>query len=194
MADNESPIGTDRNMRLDRIEFAAMNNPFRRWLQRHIEFRIFKNHLEKRRIDLEGKAIMDAGCGSGYSTELILNEFHPSRIIAFDYMPEQINLARERGLDVDFSVGDLTRLEYADNICDAVFIFGVIHHIPEWRKAFCEVSRVLKPGGVLLVHEPRYSFSWAQFESGIRNAGMNVLEFRRFFLAYFRAYLCQKTI
>ena len=52
MADNESSIGTDKNMRLDRIEFAAMNNPFRRWLQRHIEFRIFKNHLEKRRMEI----------------------------------------------------------------------------------------------------------------------------------------------
>jgi hypothetical protein len=36
--------GDDKSeMRLGRLEFAAMNNPVRRWLQKHIEFMIFKN-------------------------------------------------------------------------------------------------------------------------------------------------------
>jgi hypothetical protein len=58
-------------MRLGRIEFLAMNNPLKRWLQKHVEFRVFRRHLEKHHIDLTGKAILDAGCGSGYGTELI---------------------------------------------------------------------------------------------------------------------------
>jgi ubiquinone/menaquinone biosynthesis C-methylase UbiE len=150
--------------------------------------------LKKRHISLEKKLIMDAGCGSGYSTELIAHEFHPSRIIAFDYMPEQINLAKKRELRVDFSTGDLTQIESADNTCDAVFIFGVLHHIPEWRAAVCEVFRVLKPGGVLLVDEPRARFNWLEFESGIRQAGMNILEVRNIFFTLLRGYLCQKPI
>jgi len=55
-------------MRLGVIEFLAMNNPIRRWIQKHVEFNIFKKHLNNRCIDLEGGVIMDAGCGSGYST------------------------------------------------------------------------------------------------------------------------------
>ena len=179
-------------MRLGRLEFAAMNNPVRRWLQKHIEFRIFKKHLKKRDIHPEDGVIMDAGCGSGYSTELILNEYHPSQVIAFDYMPEQVRLAERRGLDVEFVVGDLRGIECDSSRCDAVFIFGVLHHIAEWKKALCEVARVLKPGGVLLFDEPRYQFTWRQLEAGIKSEGMDILEVKTLFFGYFRAYLCQK--
>jgi len=59
--------GGDSNgdMRLGKLEFLAMNNPLRRWVQKHVEFRIFKNQLQKRDIHLEDGVIMDAGCGSG---------------------------------------------------------------------------------------------------------------------------------
>ena len=184
----------DGEMRLGRLEFAAMNNPIRRWLQKHIEFRIFKKQLEKRDIHLEDGVIMDAGCGGGYSTELIVNEYHPSRVIAFDYMPEQVRLAKRRGLNVEFLVGDLRRIECGSSTCDAVFIFGVLHHIAEWKTALSEVARVLKPGGVLLFDEPRYQFTWRQLEAGLRSAGMDVLEAKTLLFGYFHAYLCQKRL
>ena len=184
----------DGDMRLGRLEFLAMNNPIRRWLQKHIEFRIFRNQLEKRDIHLEDGVIMDAGCGSGYSTELIVNEYHPSRVIAFDYMPEQVHLAERRSLDVEFLVGDLRRIECGSSMCDAVFIFGVLHHMAEWKTALCEVARVLKPGGVLLFDEPRYQFTWRQLEAGVRSTGMDILEMNTRFFHYFHAYLCQKRL
>jgi len=188
----ETPTDSNGDMRCGRLEFLAMNNPLRRWIQKHIEFKIFKKHLEKWCVDLEGGIIMDAGCGSGYSTELIVNEYHPSQVIAFDYMPEQIRLARKRLLKVDFCVGDLRRIESESGTCDAVFIFGVLHHIPQWRKALSEVARVLKQGGVLLVDEPLYQFTWEELEYGIRSVGMDILEVSNLFFQYFHAYLCRK--
>ena len=65
------------SMRLGQFEFNAMNNPFRRFFQKHKEFALFKKMLKRNTIDLYGKIIMDAGCGSGYSTKLIIDEFHP---------------------------------------------------------------------------------------------------------------------
>jgi ubiquinone/menaquinone biosynthesis C-methylase UbiE len=170
-----------------------MNNPVRRWIQKHIEFKIFKRRLEKWRVDLQGSIIMDAGCGSGYSTELIVNEYHPTQVIAFDFMPEQVRLARRRGLNVDFFVGDLRQIKSENGICDAVFIFGVLHHIPEWRKALSEVARVLKPGGVLLLDEPKYEFTWKELESGMRAVGMDILDVSHLLFKYFAAYLCRKA-
>lgn len=189
---NESFGDEHGYMRLGAIEFLAMNNPIRRWIQKHVEFRLFKNHLDKRCIDLKGGIIMDAGCGSGYSTELLANEYHPSHLIAFDYMPEQIRLARKRKLNVDLSVGDLRKIQSGDATFDAVFIFGVIHHIAQWQEALFEVTRVLKPGGVLLLDEPKYGFTWEELESELRNLGLDILDTSTFFFKLFHTYLCQK--
>lgn len=99
-------------MRLGKLEFAAMNNPIRRLVQKHLEFKTFCNFLESHDIDLTNTIIMDAGCGSGYSTELIINKFKPAGVIAFDLMPEQIALAKRRHLSVDFTIGDVTKLQH----------------------------------------------------------------------------------
>ncbi|TCL76958.1 methyltransferase family protein [Hydrogenispora ethanolica] len=180
-------------MRLGKVEFALMNNPLRRLLQRKVEFGAFLSLLEKQRIDLAGKVIMDAGCGSGYSTELILKAFRPARVIAFDLMPEQIRLAARRGLPAEFAVGDMTRIDCADGFCDAAFVFGVLHHIPEWRLALAELRRVLKPGGVLLAEEPEYRFHWTELMAGMGAAGLEVVECRALYWGYFHTYLCRRV-
>ena len=184
-------ISAAESVRLGRFEFLAMNNPLKRWVQKHWEFRIFLRMLERQGVDLHGKAIMDAGCGSGYGTELILRRLRPGRIFAFDLMPEQIELAKRRGLPVDFRVGDATRMEEEDSSCDGVFIFGILHHIPSWRQALKETARVLKPGGVLLVEEPLYRFTWPELEAGIREAGMEIAERKAWLFGNFHSYLCK---
>ena len=53
----------------------------------------------------------------------------------------------------DVSVGDVTAIQAPDQSFDAVFDFGVIHHVPAWENAICEVRRVLKPGGIFVFEE-----------------------------------------
>ena len=137
---------------------------------------------------------MDAGCGSGYSTKLILEKFHPLRLDAFDLMPEQIKIARNRRLAADFHVGDVTRIEARDSSVDSVFIFGILHHIPAWKQALKELARVIKPHGVLLLEEPHFVhlFDWPDLTAGIEQSGFFVLEQKPWLMGYFHSYLCRK--
>jgi SAM-dependent methyltransferase len=44
-------------------------------------------------------------------------------------------------------------LPYRDGVLDAVFGFGVLHHLPDWRQGVREIARVLKPGGIYFLEE-----------------------------------------
>ena len=57
---------------------------------------------------------------------------------------------RARGVGED---AFLVAIHAADDTYDAVFDFGIIHHIPRWREALDEVARVLKPGGRFFFEE-----------------------------------------
>lgn len=67
--------------------------------------------------------------------------------------------ARHRGnARVCVGVGDVSEIAAADATYDAVFDFGIIHHVPEWRAAVHEMFRVLKPGGRVYVEEVLAAF------------------------------------
>ena len=68
-----------------------------------------------------------------------------------------VQLARRRlshhGDRVRVFVGDATSIDAEDESYDAVFDFGIIHHVPCWRDALAEIYRVLVPGGRLYAEE-----------------------------------------
>ena len=199
-------------MRLSRVEFVAMNNPIRRWIQKRIEFRFLKKFLERHNIDLTSGLILDVGCGSGYSTKLIGSQYIPRELVAFDIMPEQIELAKKRYKEARFFVGDVTEIKSPSNKYDAVFVFGILHHVPEWKVALREIYRVLKPKGVLLIEEvnrsgvdfvekylhfshPKESrFDWPQFAEELKEVGFDIVEESKIILSIFHVYFCMKPI
>jgi SAM-dependent methyltransferase len=142
-------------MRLSRAEFLAMNNPARRLLQRAVELPL----LRRMGLQVENRDVLEIGCGSGYAAAL-LSRLGPRRYVGVDLMPEQIALARARRLpDAEFRIGDATDLiDFPDASQDVVIIFGVLHHIPAWRRSVDEIGRVLRPGGQLYVEEPGHRF------------------------------------
>jgi len=185
-------MGKDDSIRLGKFEFFAMNNPLREWRMKHKEFPLMTRMLQNHSIGLTGKVIVDMGCGSGYSTSLLVKEFDPSRIVAFDIMPEQIKLAKRRQLNVAFQVGDATAIDMPDVSCDAVLEFAILHHIPRWRKALSEAVRILVPGGIMFIEEPHKLFEWDEFESGILSTGLSILERKQWYGGYFRFFLTRK--
>lgn len=184
--------------RLNELELAAMQTRTRRVSQRLWELPTFVRMLDGAGVDLRGKRLLDAGCGSGYGLALLRERFAPSRLVGVDLMPEQIERARVRGVtDAELRVGDLTAIEEREGAFDGVFVFGILHHMPDWQAALRELARVLAPGGVLCVEElhgravrllDRYAgtshpreaaFDWPRLRAGLDHAGLELLDERK---------------
>ncbi len=136
--------------KLSAREFEAMNAPWRRWMQRSMEFPTLKRFG----IPIAGQDVLEVGCGSGYGAQL-LSTLEPRSYQGFDFMPEQVALARKRLPGFDFFVQDAADMKsIPDASKDTVVIFGVLHHIPEWQAAVRECTHVLRPGGEVYVEEP----------------------------------------
>ncbi len=141
-------------MILNRLEFLLMNNPIRSAIQRHFEAPKF---LRMGR-PLTGAPVLELGCGRGVGAEVILDVFGAATVDAFDLDPRMIALAQRRlasrGPKVRLWIGDAAAINAPDAAYEAVFDFGIIHHVPNWRDVLFEVHRVLRPGGLLFAEEP----------------------------------------
>lgn len=140
-------------MLLNRAESALMNNPVRAAIQKHLEAR----RLLRMGGPMSGGRALELGCGRGVGTELILDRFGADSVDAFDLDPSMVALARKRlaprGSRVRVWVGDAGAVSAPEASYDAVFDFGIIHHVPDWRRVLTEVHRVLKPGGQFYAEE-----------------------------------------
>ncbi len=174
-------------MLLNKVEKLLMNNPVREAAQRYYEARRLR--------ELGGRAL-EIGCGRGVGVEIILEQFGADTVDAFDLDPDMVRRAQARlerfGDRVSLWIGDATDIRADNATYDAVFDFGIIHHIPNWRAALREVHRVLKPGGrfyadevyekflsyplvrALLQHPREDRFDHSRFARGLEAAGLCV--------------------
>lgn len=177
-------------MLLNRVEYHLMNNPIRAAVQRRFE----AGRLLRMGGSMQGGLAIEVGCGRGIGAEIILDRFGADAVHGFDLDPRMVAQARARlaprGDRAGFWVGDATDIPVADATYDAVFDFGIIHHVPDWRRALAEVRRILKPGGRfyaeevlrrfilnpvvrrLLEHPEHDRFDRAGFAAAIADAGL----------------------
>jgi SAM-dependent methyltransferase len=111
--------------------------------------------------DLDGRLVLDAGCGSGRYAAVAASL--GAEIAAVD-VTAAVERAREVCADlptVQVVQADLLRLPFAAATFDTIYSIGVLHHTADTRTAFDALVRVLKPGGRLAVWVYRRN-TWLQ--------------------------------
>jgi trans-aconitate 2-methyltransferase len=103
------------------------------------------------RLSLKGEeTVLDAGCGSGRVTELLVERLPRGRVIAVDASPSMVTAARERlGERADVCVMDLRELEL-DEPLDAILSTATFHWIPDHELLFSRLRAALRSGGQLV--------------------------------------------
>ena len=130
--------------------------------------------LAAARLDEPGLEVLDAGAGTGFTTEGIVEHVDPGRVTMLDQSPHQLAKARRKPALAACRklLGDAERLPFGDEAFDRYVSAGSIEYWPDPQRGIAEAHRVLRPGGVGVVIGPvepanpvlrRLSSTWMLF-------------------------------
>lgn len=100
---------------------------------------------------LQGKLVLDAGCGMGRFAEVVHRYGATYVGMDFSYAIDAAYDNTGHLPNVHFVQADLFQPPFDNDVFDLVMSLGVLHHTPDPRRAFAGLPRVLKPGGKLTV-------------------------------------------
>ncbi len=106
-----------------------------------------------------GGRVLDACAGTGDVAFAFFRDAEPSEIVAVDLSREMLEIgeakSQRQGLDgrVRFVEGDVLALPFDDGRFDAVSIAFGLRNLPDYGKGMAEMTRVLAPGGKLVILE-----------------------------------------
>lgn len=110
-------------------------------------------------------SILDAGCGTGFTTHVISSLRHDATITAIDLSKNSLsfaeNYSKENNIkNTKFQLMDLNKLTLEQNF-DMIHSSGVLHHTKNPRPIFHELCKLLKPNGVFIcgLYHPYGRFS-----------------------------------
>ena len=137
------------------------------WWYRALHQLVFQA-LEEELPDWREKEIVDVGCGTGAILKRLGN---PDKNVGVDLASEALSFCRQRGLH-NVRQGDICALPFSDASFDAVICSSVLYH--QWVKdiaaAVQEMHRVLRPGGLLLINVPAFSFLHSPHDEAVMTA------------------------
>lgn len=99
---------------------------------------------------LTGLKVLEAGCGSGRFTEILLRE--GAKVYSFDYSHAvdanfENNMPNE---NLTLFQGDIRKIPFPENYFDVVICLGVLQHTPSSKESIKELNRVTKKGGKIV--------------------------------------------
>ena len=113
--------------------------------------------------NLEGKSVLDLGCGYGWHSRYCVQK-GASKVLGIDASSKMIEEARKRNYDkaIEYRVCAIEEYPFAENAWDFVICNLVLHYVENLEEIFKKVFKTLKSGGVFL-----FNIEHPVFTSGI---------------------------
>ena len=145
-----------------------------------------ESEVYNRMLQLDGKRILELGCGNAEITRDIAASGANRSITAL----EVDGIAHEKNLqitdlpNVTFGLAGAQDIPLKDESVDIVFMFKSLHHVPTnlMEQSMREVRRVLVPGGLAYISEPVFAGDFNEIlrlfhdEQQVREAAFNVVK------------------
>ena len=99
----------------------------------------------------EQSVVLDLGSGTGFFTQHIVHRYPHAQVIGLDIAEGMLRYASTQHVDAQWLCADAEYLPLADNSVDVIFSSLAIQWCNNLPQLFCEIARVLKPGGQLCI-------------------------------------------
>jgi demethylmenaquinone methyltransferase/2-methoxy-6-polyprenyl-1,4-benzoquinol methylase len=94
--------------------------------------------------------VLDLATGSGDVALAIEGRLPKAKIVAADFSPEMLEVARGKGVE-NTIVADALQLPFEDASFDAITVAFGLRNMADWDRALAEMARVMRRGGHLLI-------------------------------------------
>jgi SAM-dependent methyltransferase len=165
----------------------------------HRMLEVLKDVAEEYGRPVPDDTILDLGCGLGGPGRFLVDQLGCS-VVGVDLLPLRVELAQaltdltRMGERISYRVADATNLGVEDTSFAQVWMLDVSMHIRDKQALFGEIARVLRPDGLLVMHEqtgplpkamlpvrrraPYIAPSFPQLIRYVEGAGLRVLTWR----------------
>lgn len=101
-----------------------------------------------------GKDVLDIASGEGYGSAYLSE--HANSVKGVDISVEAINFAQKKYVksNLEFRVGSCDKIPIPDQSVDTVVSFETLEHHDQHEEMMCEIKRVLRPAGLLIISSP----------------------------------------
>jgi len=146
----------------DPHSYESVSYDLMEWFLDTFSFRGQVRQLRQKTVNLAclqpGEQALDVGCGTGtLALDVARRVGYAGRVAGIDPGTQQIARAQakaaQRHMPIEFQIGVIEHLPFPDQTFDVVLSTLMMHHLPPSlkRQGLAEITRVLKPGGRLVI-------------------------------------------